>query len=398
MKRFRKIFEKFVETILLSSSTITSLTVILIIVFLFREGLGIFNRSPLEHNFIIAVSKDNPVQNLSSDQLKAIFNQDITTWSEVGGKPDSIILFTINDITSYYTEEELGASLENIPQKLNEFIVANPGALMHISDKNLPADFNGHTIHVKNISLKDFLFGKQWYPTSEPLPSFGIWPMIIGTLLVTLGALLIALPLGLATALFLAEVADIRLRNIVKPLVELLAGIPSVVYGFFGLIVIVPMVQSAFRLDVGETIMAGSIVLGIMALPTIVTIAEDALRTTPRSLKEASLALGATRWQTLRRVTIPYAKSGISAAIILGIGRAIGETMAVLMVTGNASNVPHSFLVPARTLPATIAAELGEAPFGGLHFKALFALGIVLFLFTIIINLTVAYIRNRERK
>lgn len=398
MKRFRRILEKFIEGILLSSSTITSLTVILIVLFLFREGLGIFSRSPLEHNYIIAVSKQNPVQDLSSDQLKAIFNQDITNWSQVGGNKDSIILFTVNDVTSYFTEEELGASLEYLPQKLNEFIIAHPGALMHISDKNLPADFQGHTIHVKNISGKDFLFGKQWYPTSEPIPSFGIWPMIIGTFLVTFGALLIALPLGLATALFLAEVADIKLRNIVKPLVELLAGIPSVVYGFFGLIVIVPLVQSTFKLDVGETVLAGSIVLGIMALPTIVTIAEDALRTTPRSLKEASLALGATRWQTLRRVTIPYAKSGISAAIILGIGRAIGETMAVLMVTGNASNVPHSFLVPARTLPATIAAELGEAPYGGLHFKALFALGIVLFLFTIIINLTVAYIRNKERK
>jgi phosphate transport system permease protein len=192
-------------------------------------------------------------------------------------------------------------------------------------------------------------------------------------------------------------VASRRLRNLIKPLIELLAGIPSVVYGFFGLIVVVPLIQRVFNIDVGETVLAGSLILGVMALPTIVTIAEDALRTTPVSLKEASLALGATRWQTLRRVTIPFAKSGISAAVILGIGRAIGETMAVLMVTGNASNVPHSFLVPARTLPATIAAELGEAPYGGLHFKALFALAIVLFLFTIVINLSVAWVRNRGR-
>jgi phosphate transport system permease protein len=192
-------------------------------------------------------------------------------------------------------------------------------------------------------------------------------------------------------------VASRRLRNLIKPLIELLAGIPSVVYGFFGLIVVVPLIQRVFNIDVGETVLAGSLILGVMALPTIVTIAEDALRTTPVSLKEASLALGATRWQTLRRVTIPFAKSGISAAVILGIGRAIGETMAVLMVTGNASNVPHSFLVPARTLPATIAAELGEAPYGGLHFKALFALAIVLFLFTIMINLSVAWVRNRGK-
>ncbi|HNX42895.1 MAG TPA: phosphate ABC transporter permease subunit PstC [Bacteroidales bacterium] len=398
MKQYRRTLEKLMEGILFSSSTITSLTVILIVVFLFREGLGIFTRSPLDKNYVIAVSKANPVKDLSSDQLRAIFNQDITNWSRVGGKNDSIILFTTNDITNYYSEEELGASFEYLPGKLDEFISTHPGALMHINNKDIPKDFPGRIIHVRNISVGDFLFGKQWYPTSEPIPGFGIWPMIIGTLMVTFGALLIALPLGLATALFLAEVADIRVRNVVKPLVELLAGIPSVVFGFFGLIVIVPFIQRVFHLDVGETVLAGSVVLGIMALPTIVTIAEDALRTTPRSLKEASLALGATRWQTLRRVTIPYAGSGISAAVVLGVGRAIGETMAVLMVTGNASTVPHSFLVPARTMPATIAAELGEAPYGGAHFKALFALGIVLFLFTIAVNMTVAYIKKGERK
>jgi phosphate transport system permease protein len=352
----------------------------------------------MERDFIIAVSQENPVRELDSDQIKAIFNQDITNWSEVGGPPDSIVLFTINEITDYFPEEELGPSFENIPAKLNEFIQRYPGAVMYVSKGNLPDDFRGHTIGVDRVTLGEFIFGRQWYPTVEPIPSFGIWPMIMGSFLVTFGALLIAIPLGLATALFLAEVADIRLRNILKPVVELLAGIPSVVYGFFGLIVVVPMIQGLFNLDVGETVLAGSIILGIMALPTIVTIAEDALRTTPGALKEASLALGATRWQTLRRVTIPYARSGITAAVILGIGRAISETMAVLMVTGNASNVPHSFLVPARTLPATIAAELGEAPYGGLHFKALFALGIVLFSFTILINLTVVYIRNRGRR
>lgn len=398
MRRINKIVEKSVEGVLFSSSTITSLTVILIILFLFREGMFIFTKSPLEQEHIIAVSEVNPVKELDASQIKAIFNQDITNWADVGGKQDTIILFTLNDVAIYFSEEELGPSLEYLPDRLNDFISANPGAIMYVSEKFLPGDFKGHTIEVKKLSVTGFLFGKNWYPTSEPIPSFGIWPMIIGTFMVTLGALLVALPLGLATSFFLAEVADVRLRNIIKPLVELLAGIPSVVYGFFGLIVIVPLIQKLFNLDVGETVLAGSIILGIMALPTIVTISEDALRTTPVALKEASLALGATRWQTLRRVTIPYARSGISTAIILGIGRAIGETMAVLMVTGNASNIPTSFLVPARTLPATIAAELGEASYGGLHFKALFALGIVLFFFTISINVTVAYIRNRERK
>jgi phosphate transport system permease protein len=398
MKKYRKILEKFVEGVLFSSSTITSLTVVLIIVFLFREGIGLFQSSPLEKNFVISVSKQNPVQELNATQVKAIFNKDITNWSKVGGANDSIILFTTGDITSYYAEEELGPNLEYLPKKLNDFIVSHPGAIMYVSGKSLPPGFNGHTIKVKDITVSNFVFGKQWYPTSDPIPSFGIWPMIIGTLMVTLGALLLAIPLGIATAIYMAEVANMRLRNLLKPVIELLAGIPSVVFGFFGLIIIVPMIQQTFHLIVGETVLAGSIVLGIMALPTIITITEDSLRTTPQALKEASLALGATRWQTLVRVVIPYAKSGISTAIILGIGRAIGETMAVLMVTGNASNIPHSFLVPARTIPATIAAELGEAPYGGLHFKALFALGIVLFLFTIIINFTVEFIKNSKQR
>jgi phosphate transport system permease protein len=397
-KRLRKLGEKIAVGVLFSSSTITSLTVILIIVFLFREGIGFFNSSPLEKNFVIEVSAQNPVKELDATQIKAVFNQDITNWNELGGPNDSIILFTTNDITTYYSEEELGASLENLPAKLNDFITNHPGAIMYISEKSIPTRFNGHRIQVKNISVSDFITGKQWFPTSEPIPSYGIWPMIVGTLMVTLGALLFAIPLGISTAIFMAEVANLRLRNILKPIIELLAGIPSVVFGFFGLIVIVPLVQQVFRLEVGETVLSGSIVLGIMALPTIITITEDALRTTPKSLKEASLALGATRWQTLVRVVIPYAKSGISTAIILGIGRAIGETMAVLMVTGNASNIPHSFLVPARTIPATIAAELGEAPYGGMHFEALFALGIVLFIFTIIVNFSVEMIKNDRKK
>jgi phosphate transport system permease protein len=183
-----------------------------------------------------------------------------------------------------------------------------------------------------------------------------------------------------------------------KPLIELLAGIPSVVYGFFGLVVVVPIIQKTFNLPVGESALAGSILLGIMALPTIISISEDAIKTTPRAMKEASLALGANKWQTIVRVIIPYSISGITTAAILGIGRAIGETMAVLMVTGNSAVIPTSFLQPVRTIPATIAAELGEAPFGGLHFKALFFLGCILFLISLIINLTVEWIAPKQRK
>lgn len=250
---------------------------------------------------------------------------------------------------------------------------------------------------IDKITVTDFLFGKLWFPTAQPVAVMGALPLLLGTFWVSIFAILFALPLGLATAIYMAEVAHPTVRNILKPVIELLAGIPSVVYGFFGLIVVVPLIQSVFNLPVGETAFAGSIVLGIMALPTIITISEDAIRTTPRSMKEASLALGATQWQTIFRVIIPYSSSGITAGAILGIGRAIGETMAVLMVTGNAAVIPHSLLQPVRTIPATIAAELGETSQGGLHYQALFTLGCILFLITLIVNLAVEFI-SRKRK
>jgi phosphate transport system permease protein len=218
----------------------------------------------------------------------------------------------------------------------------------------------------------------------------------LGTFLVTLVAILIALPLGLAVAIYLAELADERTRSYLKPAIELLAGIPSVVYGFFGLVVIVPLIKDLFGLSVGETALAGSILLAIIALPTIITVSEDSIKSTPRALKEASLALGATHWETITRVIVPYAINGISAAALLGVGRAVGETMTVLMVTGNAAVIPHSILVPVRTLSATIAAELGEAPQGGLHYQALFLVGCVLFIVTFAFNLFAEYIASRR--
>lgn len=396
VRKYRRYWEKFVEGILFSSSTITSLTVILIIIFLFREGIGLFGSKPVGKGYVFALNINNPVKELSVKQLKDIFNQDITNWKKVGGSNDTITLLTINEIPNYFTEEEMGPEMENLPVLVNKFIHENTGAIAFVPDKYIPPDFSDYILPVKNVSPKEFVLGKEWYPTAEPVPLFGVWPLILGTLIVTLGAILFALPLGLATAIFMAEVSSFRMRNIIKPLVELLAGIPSVVYGFFGLVIIVPQIQQVFHLEVGETALAGSIVLGIMALPTIITISEDAIRTTPKSLKEASLALGATRWQTMVRVVIPYARSGITTAIILGIGRAIGETMAVLMVTGNAAMIPHSFLVPVRTIPATIAAELGESPYGGLHFQALFALGIILFLFTLVINFSIELVKGRK--
>jgi phosphate transport system permease protein len=396
-KKFRKFIEKIIEGILLLSSSITSITVILIIVFLFREGFGLFGQSPAEEGTILVVNQTNPVNTLSAEQVKGVFDQEITNWKEVGGNNDSIILFRIDDIGNYFTEEQLGDTFQYVPACINKLVDSLPGVVAFVLEKYATQEVIGKRLVLDKISGSDFFLGEEWFPTAHPAAVFGTLPIILGTILVSLFAIIFALPLGLAAAIYMAEIASERMRNILKPMIELLAGIPSVVYGFFGLIIIVPQVQHLFNLAVGETALAGSIVLGIMALPTIITVSEDAIRTTPRSMKEASLALGATKWQTILKVTVPYSISGITTGTILGIGRAIGETMAVLMVTGNAAVMPHSLLEPVRTIPATIAAELGEAPQGGLHYQSLFMLGGVLFFITLIINLAVEYISAKRK-
>ena len=264
--------------------------------------------------------------------------------------------------------------------------------------KFIEKDFPGHLLKDESISFDEVFAGKEWFPTATPAPQFGFLPLITGTLWVSFFAILFALPFGLSVAVYMSEVADHRTRSFLKPVIGLLSGIPSVVYGFFGLIVIVPLIQKVFNLPVGETGLAGSIVLAIMALPTIITVSEDAMRNCPRAMREASLALGATRWQTIYKVVIPFSISGITSGVVLGIGRAIGETMAVLMVTGNAAVIPTTILEPLRTIPATIAAELGEAPAGGAHYEALFLLGVVLFFITMLINFSVEYISSRTNK
>ncbi len=251
----------------------------------------------------------------------------------------------------------------------------------------------------KDVSFFDCLSGRYWYPTSEP-PLFGLLPMFLGTLLVTAGAICISVPLGIASAVFISEIAPPKVAEMLKPIIEILAGVPSVVYGFFGLVVLIPRLQQLLNLPTGQTALAGSIMLGIMALPTIISISEDAISAVPDFLKEGSLALGATRWQTIYRVTIPAALSGISAAVMLGMGRAIGETMTVMMVTGNAAVIPafpDGILAPVKTMTATIALEMGEVPQGSEHYHALFAIGAVLFVITLLINLIAEYVKRKYR-
>lgn len=248
----------------------------------------------------------------------------------------------------------------------------------------------------KIVSPFNFLFGKSWYPISEP-PAFGILPLILGSLVVTLGAAVISIPIGVGCAVYIAEIAPLKIKEVLKGGIELLAAIPSVVLGFIGMVTLVPLVKTVFHLPTGLTALSGAIMLAFMAMPTIVSIAEDALYSVPKTYKEGALALGATHWQAIWRVMLPAASSGILAAVMLGIGRVIGETMAVMMITGNAAVIPNSILVPVRTLTATIAAEMGEAVVGSEHYFALFAIGIVLFVISFIINVTADLFLHRRQ-
>ena len=395
MKRF---IEYLVEGALKISGSFTSFTILLIIIFLFKEGSGLFKNPVVEEGYVLTVNRDNPVEHITSFQIKEIYDENITNWKELGGIDSPILVFRFGDLENYFSPEELGQEYENIPQCLNTLINREKNIIAFFPELYLPKDFSGKQIAKEKISPVDFFGGKEWYPTAQPAAQFGLIPLLLGTLWVSIGAILLALPFGISVAIYMAELASKQMRSILKPLIELLAGIPSVVFGFFGLVIIVPLVQKTFNLPVGETALSGSIVLAIMALPTIITVAEDALKNTPRAMKEASLALGATQWQTIYKVVIPYSISGITSAIVLGVGRAIGETMAVLMVTGNAAIIPHTLLEPVRTIPATIAAELGEAPSGGAHYQALFALGAILFLITLILSISVEYISNKKNK
>lgn len=393
----KKIFEKIVEGIFTCSGYITSIAILLIVAFLFTEAFGLFNNKVIEEGYTLVLNKENKIEKLSSKQVKDIFDEEIVNWNEVGGKNLPIKLFRLEDLTTYYTEKELGESYEYAPAKIESLIMNTPGIIAFIPQKFVKDPEKVHVIEDQKISFADVFAGTEWFPTATPSPQFGFIPLITGTLWVSFFAILIALPFGLSVSIYMAEIATPRVRNILKPLIELLSGIPSVVYGFFGLIVIVPIIQKLFDLPVGETGLSGSVVLAIMALPTIITVAEDAMKNCPRTMREASLALGASRWQTIYKVVIPFSISGITSGVVLGIGRAIGETMAVLMVTGNAAVIPFSILEPLRTIPATIAAELGEAPSGGAHYQALFMLGVVLFFITLIINSSVEYVSSKNK-
>ncbi|MCX5646484.1 MAG: phosphate ABC transporter permease subunit PstC [Phycisphaerae bacterium] len=249
----------------------------------------------------------------------------------------------------------------------------------------------------RQYPISKFLFGTEWLPISDP-PQFGVIPLLLGSIYVTVWAILICVPLGVGSAMFIAEVAPKHLKNVLKSLVEILASIPSVVLGFLGILWLAPALRDTFHLSTGMCGLTGSLLLAFMALPTIISISEDALTSVPRTYREAAYGLGATRWQTLWRIVLPSASPGILAAVMLGIGRVVGETMVVLMVTGNAPVMPKSILQPLRTLTATIAGEMGETVGGSDHYYALFAVGLVLFAITFAINFVADLFLRRDRK
>ena len=250
---------------------------------------------------------------------------------------------------------------------------------------------------IEQVALES-LFSSRWYPIED---HFGVLPLLGGSLLITLGATLIAVPFGIGTAVYLSEIAPRWLREILKPLVEVLGGLPSVVLGFLGMLVLSPYLRVLLDLPTGLSALTGAVLLGGIAIPTVVSVAEDALDAVPKSYRDASLAMGATEWQTIWRVTLPAARSGVLTAIMLGIGRAIGETMTVMMVTGNAPILPRGLrdlFSPVRTMTATIAAEMGEVANGSTHYHVLFLIGILLFLISLVVNVTASAVVFRQKK
>ena len=280
-------------------------------------------------------------------------------------------------------------------EKLFDFVVYLSAVSVVLALLGIVFSVFGEGVKVFNaVSFGDFIFNTEWRPTaSEPI--FGIGAIIVGSLVVTVGAMVVAIPLGLGSGIYLAEFAGNKFREIIKPTIELLAGIPSVVYGLFGMVVLSPFVQNYLGADIGLNLFTTSIVLGIMVVPIICSVTEDALSVVPNSLREASLGLGANKWETTVKVVVPVAKSGILKSLVLGLGRAVGETMVVVMLAGGSAIIPKSIFSPVRPMPATVAAEMGETVIGSSHYHALFAISMILFVVCFGLVLLANYLSNR---
>jgi len=306
----------------------------------------------------------------------------------------------IQPITVHAMEWRKKKSSKPMSEKVIEFIIKAGGfssivliiaILFFILKESAP-------FLISRFDFKEFFFSTEWNPASVVEIKYGVLALLVGTLLVTFISMLIAVPLGLACAFYISEFCSPQLREVYKILIEFLAAIPSVVWGFIAIMMINPMIIHTFDVPIGLNILNASIILALMSLPLIVSVGEDALRAVPETYREAAEGMGATKWEVATRVLLPAAKNGLMAAALLGVGRALGETMAVLMATGHSIQIPASIFEPGRTLTATIAAELGESPKGGEHYQALFAIGLVLFILSFLVNVSADYlIRGRKK-
>jgi len=371
----------------------SALTIILtlagILVFLVREGIPALTKKPFE-DLRFAVHPNNPVQKLSADQCRALFQKNLA-WPDAGGPHTPVLPIHLYNLERYVgsqaTPEKIKAFLDSVAQVT--------GILVALPPTWLPTSLR--PIRVEWSAWEALLGSTRWSPTYEPLPEVGLWPLLLGSLWVALLGLLITIPLGIAMAIYVAEFLPRTLYYPMKVLWEVVAGLPSVVVGFWGLVVLVPWLQKSFHLTTGETALTAALLLGWMTIPLMASLSEEALSNVPRLLVEASYGLGATPWQTILRVKIPAIRSSLLTATLLSAGRILGETMIVLIVSGNAPVLPTSPLSPVRTLPATLAAELGEAPVGSYHYHTLFFLGLILFLLTLAINILAYAITPAEK-
>ena len=366
----------------------TFLVLIGITVFLFREGLPALWRSPYAE-LRFAVHPDNPIQSLDTQTARALL-QGKTTWSEIQGPDAPVVAVHLANMERYIAPTATPAEIRAAIDSLAKF----PGVFLALPPTLLPP--NVRLIEIPWRPWRELFLSLHWSPTYEPIPSVSVWPLVVGSLWVSLIGLALVVPLGIAMAIYAAEILPRRLYYPLKVLWELLAGLPSVVVGFWGLVVLVPAVKELFNLSAGETALTAGLLLGWMTLPLMASLTEEALQAIPRLLSESSYGLGATQWQTILRLKLPYIRTSLLTAGLLSAGRILGETMVVLMVSGNSPLLSWSPFQPVRTLPATLAAELGEAPVGSYHYQVLFLLGAILLLLTLSLNLTAYFIRPRH--
>jgi len=365
----------------------TLLVLIGLAVFLFREGLPVLTRTPYE-GMAFAVHPSNPVTRLQAEAIRSLLRGQ-KTWAELGGPAAPVVPVYLGNLERYGPAHRDPV----LWRRVLDSLAGQEGVLFALPPEFLPA----HTRRLE-VSWNPWveLFGTlRWSPTYEPLPSVGVWPLLVGSLWVSLIGLLVVVPVGLAMAIYAVEFLPRPLYYPVKILWELLSGLPSVVVGFWGLVVLVPWIKEVFHLEAGETALTAGLILGWMTLPLMASLTEEALSAMPTLLVEASYGLGATQWQTILRLKLPYVLPSLAAAVLLSAGRILGETMVVLIVSGNAPVLALTPLQPVRTLPATLAAELGEAPVGSYHYHVLFLLGGILFLLTLALNLTAYFIQKR---